>query len=217
MAEWLEPLQEEIPPGLAELVGGHPLVLQALMRRGIKDAACARGYLDPDLYQPADPLELPGLEGAAAQVMRAIQDGKTVLVWGDFDVDGQTATTLLVTALRSLQASVAYHIPVRQFESHGVSEKVLQQFLDRDPNIGLVLTCDTGISAHPAARLARARGVQMVITDHHTLPAALPEVDAIVNPRFLLSRTPALVTAGCGGGLYACPAAAPPGWRRPGC
>ncbi len=155
------------------------------MRRGIKDAASPRGYLDPDLYQPADPLELPGLEGAAAQVMRAIQDGKTVLVWGDFDVDGQTATTLLVTALRSLQASVAYHIPVRQYESHGVSEKALQQFLDRDPSIGLVLTCDTGISAHPAARLARERGVQMVITDHHMLPAPLPAADAIVNPRFL--------------------------------
>jgi len=185
MPEWLEIPQLDIPSGLAELVGGHPLVVLALMRRGIKETASARGYLDPDHYQPADPLELPGLEGASALVMRAIQDGKTVLVWGDFDVDGQTATTLLVTALRSLQAHVAYHIPIRQYESHGVSEKALQQFLDRDPNIGLVLTCDTGISSHPAARLARARGLQMVITDHHTLPAALPAAAAIVNPRFL--------------------------------
>ncbi|OGO28182.1 MAG: single-stranded-DNA-specific exonuclease RecJ [Chloroflexi bacterium RBG_16_54_18] len=198
MAEWLEPLQEDVPSGLPELVGGHPLVVQALMRRGIEDVTSARGYLDPDLYRAADPLEIPGLEGAASQVMRVIQDGKTILVWGDFDVDGQTATTLLVTALRSLQARVVYHIPVRQAESHGVSESVLKQFLDRDPTIEMVLTCDTGISAHPAARLARGRGVQMVITDHHALPAAMPPADAIVNPRFLPAGHPLSMLPGVG-------------------
>jgi single-stranded-DNA-specific exonuclease len=93
---------------------------------------------------------------------------------------------------------VAFHIPVRQVESHGVSEQVLKQVLDRDPTIGLVLTCDTGISAHPAAQLARARGVQMVITDHHTLPSTLPPAAAIVNPRLLPKGHPLSTLPGVG-------------------
>jgi single-stranded-DNA-specific exonuclease len=101
MAEWLEAPQSTIPSGLPELVGGHPLVVQALMRRGIRDVESARGYLDPDQYQPADSLELPGLDQAAARVMQAIHAGKTIP--GVISMDGQTATTLLVTALRSLQ------------------------------------------------------------------------------------------------------------------
>lgn len=198
MAEWVEIQPKEYPAELADLVGGHPLVVQALMRRGITDQAAAQGFLDPEFYTPADPRELPGLEQAAALVLQAVQAEKKVLVWGDFDVDGQTSTTVLVSALRSLQGRVAYHIPVRQFESHGVLPAVLEQILDRDPAIGLVLTCDTGISAHAAVEMAGRRGVEMVITDHHTLPEQLPPASAIVNPRCLPSGHPLSTLPGVG-------------------
>lgn len=198
MPEWIEHQQQAIPAGLAELVGGHPLVVQALMRRGIVDVRQARAYLDPELYRPCDPLELPGLEQAAALVLQTLEAGKTILVWGDFDVDGQTATALLVSALRSLQGRVRYHIPVRQVESHGVSAAVLEQILDRDPSIGMVLTCDTGISAHAAGNLAQRRGVPLVITDHHTLPDRLPSAAAVINPRFLPPAHPLATLPGVG-------------------
>lgn len=198
MADWLEFTAQELPTGLLELVGGERLTAQALVRRGLHDPDAARGFLDPERYQPADPLELPGLEQAASRVQTAIKRRTTILVWGDFDVDGQTATALLVSALRRLGGRVAYHIPVRQVESHGVGPEALSQALERDPSIGLVLTCDTGISAHPAAQLAQQRGVQLVITDHHILPSELPDAAAILNPRFLAANHPLSCLPGVG-------------------
>ncbi len=78
-------------------------------------------------------------------------------MWGDFDVDGQTSTTLLVSALRKLGADVVYHIPVRATESHGIKIQYLEEFMLE--GIDLLLTCDTGISAHEASRLCSKKGI----------------------------------------------------------
>jgi single-stranded-DNA-specific exonuclease len=106
-------------------------------------------------------------------VKEAIRCGEQVCVWGDFDVDGQTSTTLLVSALLDLGAQVSFHIPVRERESHGVSLTVFKELHDRQ-GFGLVVTCDTGITAHEAVDYARSIGVDFVITDHHELPSQLP-------------------------------------------
>ncbi|MCK5428851.1 MAG: single-stranded-DNA-specific exonuclease RecJ, partial [Anaerolineales bacterium] len=196
MKTWLEPSQLDVPQALKDAVGGHPLVGETLARRGIQDPQAARSFLDPDYYTPAPPSELPGMSAAVERLERAIAGGESLWVWGDFDVDGQTSTTLLVSALGELGANVNYHIPVRASESHGVNIPVLGQILDQGAQ--LVLTCDTGIAAHEAVAYAQGRGVELIVTDHHDLPPTLPEAYAIVNPKMLPEGHPLSTLPGVG-------------------
>jgi len=193
---WIEPAEVPVPDELLSSVGGHPLVAKMIARRGILDPASARAFLDPQAYTPAAPLELPGLGEAAERLERAIRRGEAICVWGDFDVDGQTATTLLVWTLRELGARVSYHIPLRERESHGVSLPVLKGLLES--GIRLVLTCDTGVSALEAIEYARRKAVDVVVTDHHELPPALPPAYALVNPRLLPGEHPLSSLPGVG-------------------
>lgn len=164
-------------------MGGHPLVAQVMVQRGIDDVDRARAFLDPARYTPASPFDLPDMDRAVARVRRAGEQGERIAVWGDFDVDGQTATALLVQTLRSLGGDVSFHIPVRAEEGHGVNLPWLQRLID--DGVRLVVTCDTGIDAHAAVAYARKRGVDLVITDHHDLPVSLPQASAVVNPKLL--------------------------------
>lgn len=173
MRPWLETPEIEIPAELLQIAGGQPLVAQALARRGYADPAAARAFLDPACYSPAAPGELPGLEQAVERLQSAIRQSEHILVWGDFDVDGQTATTLLVSTLRELGGRVSYHIPVRAQESHGVNLPVLKSLLETADPPTVVLTCDTGIAAHEAVAYASERRVDVIITDHHELPRPL--------------------------------------------
>jgi single-stranded-DNA-specific exonuclease len=200
MKNWVEPAQVTIPAALQAQVGGHPLVARTLVRRGIDDPEAARAFLDPDAYRPASADEMPGVVQAADRLEQAIRRGERICVWGDFDVDGQTATTLLVSALRALGAQLSSHIPVRAQESHGVNLPVLKQILQPQdgPGAELLLTCDTGIRAHAAVEYAREQGVDVIISDHHELPAELPSALAIVNPRLLPETHPLATLPGVG-------------------
>ncbi|MBN1148859.1 MAG: single-stranded-DNA-specific exonuclease RecJ [Anaerolineales bacterium] len=194
---WLEPPEIPISEALQRAVGGHPLVVQALARRGYTGVEAARAFLDAAHYTPTPASELPDLDVAIVRLEAAIRSGEPLLVWGDFDVDGQTATTLLVSALRELDADVDYHIPVRARESHGVSAQVLGQLLDQRP-ASLLLTCDTGVAAHEAIDYARQRGVDVIVSDHHELLESLPEALAVVNPRRLPAGHPLGTLPGVG-------------------
>lgn len=188
MRPWIEPHAIEVPEALRTAVGGHPLVAQVLLARGVESPEAAMAFFDPAATPKSDPLDLPDLDIAVARLVKAIRDQEPVLVWGDFDVDGQTSTTLLVTTLQQLGTRVSFHIPVREIESHGVNLPVLKRLLAPEvgsPRIGLVLTCDTGITAHEAMDYAASRGVDMIITDHHDLPPSLPAALAVVNPKRL--------------------------------
>jgi single-stranded-DNA-specific exonuclease len=194
--EWIEPREVSVPEGLKNAVGGHPLVAQTLARRGLTAVESARAFLDPDYYEPAPASDLPHLLQGVERLERAIRQGEEICVWGDFDVDGQTATTLLFSTLRELGASVRYHVPVRATESHGVNLPVLGQLIA--DGVQLVLTCDTGIGAHEAVCYAREAGVDVVITDHHDLPDDLPEAHAVINPKMLPESHPLRELPGVG-------------------
>ncbi|MGC9521086.1 MAG: single-stranded-DNA-specific exonuclease RecJ [Anaerolineae bacterium] len=196
MTRWAEPEPIVVPRTLREAVGGHPLVAETLVRRGRKTPEAALAFLDPDAYEPTAPESLPGMAVAADRVLLAVRRGERICVWGDFDVDGQTATTVLVSTLRDLGADVIYHIPVRATESHGIKLPWLREELDK--GVQLLITCDTGIDAAPAVAYARERGVDVVITDHHELPATLPEAHAIVNPHLVDEDHPLSALPGVG-------------------
>jgi single-stranded-DNA-specific exonuclease len=183
-------------PSAPLLPGLHPLVAQTLTRRGVTGLESAQAFLDPETYCPAPAFDLPGLPAAAARVWKAIRDGERICVWGDFDVDGQTSTTLLFQALTALKADVTCHIPVRQRESHGINIPHLQEIIDAGAQ--LILTCDTGITAHEAVDYACSRSVDVIITDHHDLPPELPKAVAVVDPKMLQPEHPLATLSGVG-------------------
>ena len=193
---WIEPEPVAIPRTLSDAITGQPLLLETLVRRGLTDPQRVRAFLDHSQYHPADPGDLPDLSRAVDLVEKALRDHRKIAVWGDFDVDGQTATTLLVTVLRDLGGDVIYHIPVRARESHGVNLPALHQLINAGAE--LIITCDTGITAHEAALDAAGKGIDFVITDHHTLPETLPSAPAIVNPQRLAENHPLRTVCGVG-------------------
>ncbi|GAB4322204.1 MAG: hypothetical protein Kow00117_11150 [Phototrophicales bacterium] len=196
MKQWIDPPQVTVPNDLLALVEGNALLAETLVRRGITDVPSARAFLDPDQYMPSSPYDLPDMTRAVTRVQQAIQANETICVWGDFDVDGQTSTSLLVSGLRTLGATVVYYIPHRERENHGVHLGKLNEFIDS--GIQLLITCDTGITAHKAVDYANSRGVDVVITDHHQLPEALPSAYAVVNPQRLPADHPMHTLAGVG-------------------
>ena len=178
---WEEPAPVDVPAALREAVGGPPMLAEILFRRGCDSAERACALLDPRRYRPAPASDLPDMERAADRIERALRDRERIGVWGDFDVDGQTSTTVLVEVLRRLGAEPAFHIPVRATESHGVGVEALRGFLDT--GVTLMITCDTGVDAAEAVRYAAGRGVDVIITDHHDLPDELPPALAVINPK----------------------------------
>src|SRR5215207_4799645 len=179
MTRWVDPPPVEIPASFADL-NLPPLLAQTLVRRGISTPEAARAFLQPD-SQPSTPF--PNIAPAVERINAALRSHEMICVWGDFDVDGQTSTTVLVQTLQTLGANVVYYIPVRGRESHGVHVETLKPIIDRGAR--LLLTCDTGITAYEAIDYANSRGVDVVITDHHDLGPTLPNAKAIVNPKLL--------------------------------
>jgi len=182
MTRWIEPQPVDVPAALREAVGGHPLVAETLARRGMVHPEVARAFLDPAVYRPAPPTDLPGLAAAAGRLRQTIGTGEKTAIWGDFDVDGQTATALLLETLRGMGAHVTFRVPTRD-EGHGLHIAGMDRLID--DGVRLVVTCDTGITAHAAVEHARERGTDVIITDHHVPGDHLPRSLAVVNPHLL--------------------------------
>ena len=196
LRNWLEPREISIPDSYYQAIGGNPLVSEMLYSRGLKTPDQAMGFLSPNDYTPTPATQIPNLDQAVHLIRDTITKGKTIGVWGDFDVDGQTSTTVFVSALRNLGAQVTYHIPVRAEESHGISLPVLKDFIQS--GVDLILTCDTGITAGEAIDYAQRQAIPVIITDHHDLPEEMPPAAAIVNPKMLPVDHPLSTLPGVG-------------------
>lgn len=160
--------------------GFHPVVARLLALRGIRSREEAERFLEPKLAHLADPAELPGCEEAAARILRAIRDGRKITVFGDYDVDGTTATALLCRSIRLLGGQADFYIPCRIEEGYGLNAAAVEALAERGTQ--LLVTVDCGVSGHEEVSLARRCGMEVVVTDHHCLPATLPEADVIVHP-----------------------------------
>jgi single-stranded-DNA-specific exonuclease len=160
---------------------GVPLAAaQALVNRGVHDAAEAQRFLDPTLELLHDPFLLKGVAAAVERIERAARDGEPVLIFGDYDVDGITSTYLLYTVLTQLGARAEYRIPHRTRDGYGLSIEAVEQAYAR--GVKLVVTVDCGITAIEPVSRGRELGIDTVITDHHEPAAFLPAASAIVNP-----------------------------------
>lgn len=158
-----------------------PLLARLLILRGLADAEAARRYLSCSLRTDLpSPFVMADMEAAVERIVRAIQRGELIAIWGDYDVDGTTGASLLVCFLRELGAQTIYYIPHRVEEGYGLNFAGLRRL--KENGAGLVVTVDCGISNAPEIDAARAIGLDIVVVDHHQPPEALPAAVAVINP-----------------------------------
>jgi single-stranded-DNA-specific exonuclease len=165
---------------LARRLGTAPLVAQVLANRGLADVGAAESFLNPKLTDLHDPRLLPGAVAAAERIARAVADREKIVIYGDYDVDGMTAVAILHACLRMVGAEADFYVPHRLEEGYGVNAEAVGKIVAGGAR--LMVTVDCGISAVEPVRQAMAAGVDVIVTDHHTLPAELPEATAIVHP-----------------------------------
>ncbi|WP_067837272.1 single-stranded-DNA-specific exonuclease RecJ [Amphibacillus sediminis] len=159
-----------------------PLVKQLLAHRGVNTAEQAERFLNPTLDQLHDPGLLEGMHVVKERVNQAIEQGQSILVFGDYDADGVTATSIMVETLHELGAMCDYYIPNRFTEGYGPNADAFREA--KRQGFDLVITVDTGIAAFEAAQVAKEIGLDLIITDHHELQEQLPEALAIIHPKY---------------------------------
>ena len=163
---------------LARELGISETTASVLARRGYDEPDAARRYLDAEL-PGYDPLLLGDVGAAVERIRAAVASGTRICVHGDYDVDGICATALAVLVLRELGADVTWHLPSRFEEGYGVSRQTLERLAD--DGVGLVLTVDCGITAVEEIAEAKARGLEVVVTDHHRPGDVLPDCPIVAT------------------------------------
>jgi single-stranded-DNA-specific exonuclease len=160
-----------------------PLVAQILLHRGIDEPEKAREFIEVRRKSLHDPELLPGAVDAADRIARAVRDGRKVVIYGDYDVDGVCGTSILWSCLRLAGArSTEYYIPRRVEEGYGLNGEALKKIAE-EHRAEVVVTVDCGITSVKEAVLARELGLELIVTDHHTIGPDLPEAAALVHPR----------------------------------
>ncbi len=165
-----------------------PLVCALLVSRGYGDPTRAKAFLRPRLEQLNAPWLLSGMDRAVRRLSEAIDRGETILVHGDYDVDGICATTIMVQTVRLLGGTAVPFIPHRVSDGYDLSEAGVQAAVREGARV--VVTCDCGTSAHRPVAELRARGIDVIITDHHLPSEPPPECLAVLNPRLPDSEYP---------------------------
>ena len=174
----IRPCPHRVQAELARSLGISELTASVLVRRGYDDPAEARRFLDGE-QPPHDPFLLGDMRVACERIRAAVAAGKRICVHGDYDVDGIAATTLAVLLLRELGADVDWHLPSRFDEGYGVSADTIARLADE--GCGLVITVDCGITAVAEVAEARARGLEVIVTDHHRPGETLPDCPIVAS------------------------------------
>src|SRR5882724_11337261 len=167
---------------LAAALGVSPIVAGLLVARGHHDIDSARAFLNPSLDQLHDPFLMHGMSDAVKRLLQAIDNQEPIMIYGDYDVDGTTGTAVLLRAFRMLGGTAGYHVPHRFTEGYGIQQAGLEKAVS--DGYKLVVSVDCGITAHAPLHWARARGLDIIVTDHH-LPDAdegSPPALAVLNP-----------------------------------
>ncbi|CCH65228.1 Single-stranded-DNA-specific exonuclease RecJ,cyanobacterial paralog [Richelia intracellularis HM01] len=173
---------------------------QLLWQRGIKTISQLDSFINFHSYQPASPWEFgQEMRLAVRRLQSAYKNQDKVTIWGDFDADGITSTAVLWDGLGQFftqNNNLTYYIPNRLTESHGLNYLGIDKLAQE--KCQLIVTCDTGSTNINEIIYAKARGIDVIVTDHHTLPESRPPVTAIVNPRYLSQEHPLYHLSGVG-------------------
>ena len=194
---WIFPENKTIPDAVLKLAHGNPVIAGLLVSRGYDTEESVREFLNVDDYKPTGPMELPDVDRAVRRITEAIQSGQHITIYGDYDVDGITATSTMLSVLKDLGADVDYYIPNRMNEGYGLNLKAVS-ILASKHKTKLIITCDCGVSNFSEINFAKSLGVDTLVLDHHTMPEVLPPAQAIVHPKLLSPSHPLYDLPGVG-------------------
>ena len=182
-----------------EVLPWHRTIASLLLQRGITSFEEARAFFNPSLADLHDPFLMKDMDKAVERILLAISSEQPILIYGDYDVDGTCSVAVLYLFLSAIYPNVFTYVPDRYREGYGVSSQGID-FAD-DNQIPLIITLDCGIKSHERVAYARERGIDMIITDHHTPSETLPEALAVLNPKRADCSYPYKELCGCGIGF----------------
>jgi len=196
--KWM--LAEREDPSLAiklsKEVGIPPVLSQILVNRGIRDARSMKTFFYPSLSDLSDPFLFPDMDKAVERIMKALRNRERIVIFGDYDVDGITSTALLYLVLSRFGADVIWYLPDRLLEGYGLSEKGINEALEKGAT--LLISVDCGITGVDSVEYARSKGMDCIITDHHEPADEIPNAVAVVDPKLSPEAGPFRELAGVG-------------------
>ena len=175
------PAAPELATRLALDLGVSETFARLLTNRGFTTIEQVHDFLEPSMDRLLDAFTMRDMDLAVTRVLRAVDEREQILVYGDYDVDGITSTSLLTATLTALGAKVSYFIPDRIRDGYGLSERGVD--VARKRRVKLIITADCGITATNEVKLAKAAGIEVLVTDHHEPLGELPEAVAVLNPK----------------------------------
>lgn len=180
-----------------DICGTSDLLSKVLASRGVVSDADVGKFLSPSIkeYMP-DPSVLKDMDVAASLIADAVQNHKKIAIYGDYDVDGITSTAVFVKYLRALGIDVVWHLPTREGEGYGLNNDAIAEIVK--DNVDLMITVDCGISGIQEVKFAKDAGLMVVVTDHHSPDAVIPDADAVVNPKRIDDESGLSYLAGVG-------------------
>lgn len=175
----------------------NPITAQLFYNRGIESPDAAERFISPSYIRDShDPYLMADMDKAVERILRAIKKKEKIMIHGDYDADGVVSTVLLYEVLKKFTPNVDYYLPSRQQEGYGLSLETIKKF--REKNIDLIITVDCGVTNVKEVDLANKFGIDVVVTDHHSIPAKLPDAYAILNPARKDDKYPYKKLAGVG-------------------
>lgn len=192
--------QEKPDDGFFELIKKeklNPTAAQILYGRGLKEADAIEKFLHPDLSQLHDPYLLNDMDKAVERIRRAIEADEAILIYGDYDADGMTSSSIVKEALEMIGARSEVYLPNRFTDGYGPNQSVYKYFIEQQ-GISLIITVDNGVAGSEAIAYAQKQGVDVIVTDHHSMPEELPDAYAIIHPEHPDAAYPFHYLAGCG-------------------
>jgi single-stranded-DNA-specific exonuclease len=189
-------LDPEAHERMVREMGLHAATASALIRRGLRTPDAVRSFLNPSAADLLDPFRLNGMERAVSRIHQAIRHSERVVIYGDYDVDGITATTLYLDFFKRQGLEADFYIPHRLKEGYGLNESAIHTLHNR--GTALLITADCGTTSVDEIRLASSLGMDVIVTDHHEVPSEIPPAAALLNPKRADSGYPeqGLCTAG---------------------
>ena len=182
---------------IAKKAGLGPEVARLLFERGIQDQESLKKFLEPSLEDLHDPYLLHDMDKAVERIRQAIEEGENILIYGDYDADGMTSASIVKESLEQLGAECRVYLPNRFTDGYGPNASVYKYFIEQE-GISLIVTVDNGVAGHEAIELAQSMGVDVIVTDHHSMPETLPDAYAIIHPEHPDADYPFKHLAGCG-------------------
>ncbi len=177
----IAPHDASVVTALERSAGVSPIVARLLAARGLTDAKAVKGFLDASMSSLRDPEELFGIAAAADRIVAAAKAGRQIVIYGDYDADGMTATAILSHCLDAIHAPVRWYVPDRFDEGYGLNAGAIRRL--KAEGAELIVTVDCGIASVTEADVARELGIELIITDHHNFGERLPAAAVLVHPR----------------------------------